>query len=116
MSNFVNSLMDDKKFLSEMVIHQVPIEQIKPDPKQVRQNFDEEKLRELADSIKEKGIQSPIHIRPSGEGSDEFVIIMGERRFRASQIVGMTHVPLKNMKSRYNVPRFLDRQLTEISQ
>lgn len=75
-----------------MSVTNIPIEKIHPDPDQVRKNFDENKLKELADSIKEKGIQNPIHVRPS-EQAEEYIIITGERRYRASKIVGLASIP-----------------------
>ncbi len=58
---------------------------------QPRSKMEEEKLRELSDSIREQGVISPIIIRPIGEGRYE--IIAGERRFRASQLAGKTKIP-----------------------
>lgn len=72
-------------------INEVPIEQIKPNPNQPRRDFDEEALRELANSIKEIGIIQPITLRQTAE--NKFQIIAGERRWRASQLAGLTAVP-----------------------
>lgn len=59
---------------------------------QPRRNFDEDKLRELADSISAQGMVQPIVVRPVGER--EYEIIAGERRWRAAQMAGMTEVPV----------------------
>ncbi len=58
---------------------------------QPRSQMEEEKLRELSDSIREQGVISPIIVRPIGGGRYE--IIAGERRFRASQLAGKTKIP-----------------------
>jgi len=58
---------------------------------QPRKTFDEEKLRELANSIARHGMVQPIIVRPSGE---RYVIVAGERRFRAARLAGLTEVPV----------------------
>lgn len=68
----------------------VNIENIIPNRFQPRLQFDEEALNELADSIKEHGIIQPLVLRRVGE---KFEIIAGERRYKASQIAGLTSVP-----------------------
>lgn len=72
-------------------IAQVKIEDIDVNPFQPRTEFEKEALVELANSIKEHGIIQPITLRKNGYG--KYQIISGERRFRASQIVGLTEVP-----------------------
>ncbi len=71
-------------------VRDIDIDKIIPDPEQPRKNFDENSLNELASSIKEKGILEPILVRKLDEN---FIIITGERRWRASKIVGKTSVP-----------------------
>lgn len=68
-----------------------PIEKIAPHKDQPRKTFDDAKLEELAASIKEKGIIQPIVVRKAGDG---YQIIAGERRWRASQKVGLKEVPV----------------------
>ena len=92
MTSFLEGIKRQKQFSTEISVTNIPIEKIHPDPDQVRKNFDENKLKELADSIKEKGIQNPIHVRPS-EQVEEYIIITGERRYRASKIVGLATIP-----------------------
>lgn len=58
---------------------------------QPRKTFDEEKLKELADSIARHGMVQPIIVRQNGE---RFVIVAGERRFRAARLAGLTQVPV----------------------
>lgn len=72
-------------------INEVPISQIVPNPNQPRREFDPLALRELSDSIKELGIVQPITLRDQGDGT--YLIIAGERRWRASQMAGLTHIP-----------------------
>lgn len=81
------------------------IDKIIPNQKQPRTFFDEVKLQELADSIKEHGIVQPIVVRPI---DDKYEIVAGERRWRASKKVGLEEVPvvIKNLD---------DHQVTEIA-
>lgn len=87
----------------------VKTELLKPNPHQPRQEFDEEKLNELAMSIKEHGIIQPITIEDAGDGN--FYIIAGERRTRASKIAGLEKVPV--LLSRYNDQKKLEVALIE---
>ncbi len=72
-------------------INEVEISLIVPNPNQPRREFDPVALRELADSIREIGIVQPITLRDQGDGT--YLIIAGERRWRASQIAGLTSIP-----------------------
>lgn len=69
----------------------LPIEFLQPGQYQPRQQFDGEKLQELADSIASQGLMQPIVVRPLGQ--DRYEIIAGERRWRASQLAGLPQVP-----------------------
>ncbi|MFL5763124.1 MAG: ParB/RepB/Spo0J family partition protein [Bacteroidia bacterium] len=69
----------------------ITIAQIETNPFQPRTQFDEDALNELAASIKEHGIIQPITVRKLGY--DKYQLISGERRFRASQLAGLTSVP-----------------------
>lgn len=69
---------------------------LKPNPHQPRKEFDEESLRELADSIKEHGILQPITVEDAGVGF--FYIIAGERRTRAAKLAGLETVPVQLKK------------------
>jgi ParB family chromosome partitioning protein len=71
-------------------ITQIPIEQIKPNPYQPRETFDEESLGELSASIREHGVLQPIIVRPSDEG---YELVVGERRLRACSMAGLATVP-----------------------
>ena len=82
----------------------VPVAQIAADPNQPRRTFDKEALEQLSYSIKEHGILQPLVVVPrstSSDGSDKgsdtsgvrYTIVAGERRWRAAQLAGLTHVP-----------------------
>lgn len=70
----------------------VPPGRLRPNPKQPRKDFKEEALAELADSIREHGLIQPILVEESGPG--EYLIVAGERRWRAAQIAGLREVPV----------------------
>ena len=70
---------------------EIAIEQIFPNPNQPRREFDESALQELSDSIRELGIVQPITLRDQGDGT--YLIIAGERRWRASQMAGLKAIP-----------------------
>ena len=72
-------------------INEVPLQQIEANPNQPRREFDEDALEELACSIREIGIIQPITLRQVDE--NRFQIIAGERRWRASQMAGLTAIP-----------------------
>ncbi len=80
----------DEGSLSGSAVHNLPLNLIHPNPHQPRKKFNEEALRELADSIKEQGIIQPIIVEKDG---DRFNIIAGERRFRAARITGLFEIP-----------------------
>lgn len=72
-------------------IAEIEISKIEANPFQPRSDFDEMMLRELSDSIKVQGVIQPITVRKMGY--DNYQIIAGERRFRASQLAGLTTIP-----------------------
>ena len=69
---------------------EIAVGKIIPNPTQPRTQFDDEALAELAESIKQLGVIQPITVKKSGE---EYIIISGERRWRAAQMVGVEHLP-----------------------
>lgn len=72
----------------------VSIESIIPDPEQPRKDFDEERLRELAETIKDIGIiQAPV-VRPMSK-KGRYILVAGERRWRAAQMAGLTEIDVK---------------------
>src|SRR5215470_7946588 len=72
----------------------VPIEFLKPNPRNPRRAFSEEELNELAASIKQHGVIQPIVVRSVKGATDKFEIIAGERRWRSSQLAGLHEVPI----------------------
>lgn len=70
---------------------QLPIHKVEPNPHQPRQDFDEEELQNLADSITEHGVVQPLTVREVAGGY--YQIIAGERRWRAARLAGLTQVP-----------------------
>lgn len=72
-------------------INEVAISEIERNPNQPRHDFDEDALQELANSIREIGIVQPITLRQMEDG--KYQIIAGERRWRASQLAGLTSIP-----------------------
>lgn len=82
---------DERLALSQnKQIQNVDISQIKANPYQPRKTFDDEKLSDLATSIQTHGILQPIVLRQTVQG---YYIVVGERRFRASQLAGLTEIP-----------------------
>ena len=66
---------------------------------QPRKNFDKEKMEELTNSIRERGILQPIIVRKSSDQSDKFEIIAGERRWQAAQSAGLHEVPVVEVEA-----------------
>lgn len=89
---------------SEEII-EISLEELRPNPYQPRKKFDDDKLRELAESIKEHGVFQPIIVKKSIKG---YEIIAGERRFRASRLAGKDKIPAI-------VRNFSDEQMMEIA-
>ena len=71
----------------------VPIEFVRPNPRNPRRSFADADLADLAQSIREHGIVQPVVVRP-GSGEGQFEIIAGERRWRAAQRAGLTEIPV----------------------
>ncbi len=72
-------------------IASLPIEQIEANPFQPREDFDQESLNELSESIKEQGIIQPITVRKMGY--DKYQLISGERRLKAAKLAGLDEIP-----------------------
>jgi ParB family chromosome partitioning protein len=72
----------------------VPIEFLRPNPRNPRRAFADAELGELADSIRQHGVIQPIVVRPIRGAHDRFEIIAGERRWRSAQIAGLHEVPI----------------------
>jgi ParB family chromosome partitioning protein len=74
-------------------VRTLPITDIEPDKNQPRKTFDPDKLGELALSISEHGVIQPIAVRPTDDG--RYLIVAGERRWRASKLAGLREVPVR---------------------
>src|SRR5947209_8333817 len=70
----------------------VPLDRVRPDPRQPRRHFDAAALDELAASIRQHGILQPILVKPGADGRS-YDLVAGERRWRAAQLAGLTHIP-----------------------
>lgn len=90
------SILKDERFA------ELDLEDVKPNPFQPRTRFDDKTIDELAQSIKETGIVQPVIVAPEG---DHYMIIVGERRWRAAQRVGLRKIPVLIR----NIPK--DKQL-----
>ena len=90
----LESLFEDAapSFESDPRIETLPLREIEPDPGQPRKTFDDETLAELSASIAEHGLLQPIAVRPKPSGG--YLIVAGERRWRASRMAGLTEVPV----------------------
>jgi len=73
-------------------VRTMPLTRLKPNPDQPRRSFPEESLAELAGSLRTHGLIQPILVEEAGDGS--FLIVAGERRFRAAALAGLTEVPV----------------------
>ena len=90
----LESLFEDAapSFESDTRIETLPLREIEPAPGQPRKTFDDETLAELSASIAEHGLLQPIAVRPKPSGG--YLIVAGERRWRASRMAGLTEVPV----------------------
>ena len=75
----------------DSALKMLPLHRVEPNPEQPRQDFDEEELAALADSIRIHGVIQPLTVRETGEGY--YQIIAGERRWRACRMAGLSEVP-----------------------
>ncbi len=83
------SVVRDQKEAAGRQVCWLPMDRIKPNPRQPRKEFNEPALMELASSIRQHGLLQPITVRKRG---NDFEIIMGERRYRACKMLGYTHM------------------------
>jgi len=83
---------EQKTQVSGMDLQSIRVDMISPDPEQPRRTFDNAKLDELAGSLREHGLLQPIRVRPDPAVFGRFVIVAGERRWRAAQRVPMAEI------------------------
>ena len=90
-------------------LNEVFISDIIPNDKQPRKNFDKESLTDLSESIKQHGIIQPLTIKDNNDG--KYLIVAGERRWRAAQIAGLSKVPVRVIQA--NEKKFSELALVE---
>ena len=101
--NVDNSAENSKNNLREAQI--IPLIKIERNPNQPRKLFDEEQLTELAESIKQYGVLQPLLVKPV---EDHYIIVAGERRWRAARLAGLKEVPVI-------IKDYTDTEIMEIS-
>ncbi|MCR5510725.1 MAG: ParB/RepB/Spo0J family partition protein [Lachnospiraceae bacterium] len=103
--NQISSVLDAKE--GEQV-HIVKITQVEPNKDQPRKTFSEDELQELSDSIKQVGLINPIIVQDRKSDKDHYMIIAGERRWRASRMAGLTEIPIV-------IRHYTEKEIVEIS-
>ncbi len=104
-----HNITDDiitKEATEQSGITQIKLTLIEPNKNQPRKSFDEEKIKMLADSIKENGLIQPVIVTPSKNGM--YKIVAGERRWRASKKAGLREIPVV-------IKDYTDEQIAEIA-
>lgn len=101
----INALFPGESINQMETVEKISLKEIKVNPFQPRKNFDEVALSELAESIKEHGVLQPIIVRRRGKN---FEIVVGERRYRGSQIAGIKDIPVV-------IRELTDQQMMEIA-
>ena len=105
------STSDDVEQSSGLVLLALRLDAIQPDPSQPRQTFPRESLEELSESIRQDGVIQPIEV--TEVAPNHYLIVHGERRWRAAQMAGLETIPAVVQRRNYdNVTRFV-RQLVE---
>ena len=91
-TNLIDETFDPTAQQDEKVsrLRDIAIDKVVPDPDQPRRFFDETALNELAESVREHGVVQPIVVTPKG---DKYLIVAGERRWRAANKAGLTELP-----------------------
>lgn len=102
LNNYEKEIVNNTK---ESDILEIPIKDIRSNPHQPREYFDEESLKELSESIKEHGLIEPIIVKKSIKGYD---LVAGERRTKAASLAGLTTIPAI-------IKDFTDQQMMEIA-
>ncbi len=87
-----DQILDDQGHAVSGLLRTVGLDAIQPNPEQPRKHFDKTALEELAASLREHGVLSPLVVRPDGPG--RYVLIAGERRWRAAGLAGLHEVPV----------------------
>ena len=88
----IGALLGDDEKTDVSSVAEVPLAALQPNPQQPRHDFDDASLKELADSIREKGVLQPILAEAARDGA--YIIIAGERRVRAARLAGLQKIPV----------------------
>ena len=88
----IDALLGGDRHAESSSVAEVALADLRPSPEQPRHDFKESALRELADSIKEKGVLQPVLVEADGGGG--YVIVAGERRVRAARLAGLERIPV----------------------
>jgi len=96
-----------------MDLRSIRVDMISPDEGQPRRTFDETKLEELAGSLREHGLLQPIRVRPDATRPGRFVIVAGERRWRAAQRAGMVEIAAVVVAQRQRDDKVVIEQIIE---
>jgi ParB family transcriptional regulator, chromosome partitioning protein len=88
----IGALLGDDEKTDVSSVAEVPLSALQPNPQQPRHDFDDASLKELADSIREKGVLQPILAEAGRDGA--YTIIAGERRVRAARMAGLSKIPV----------------------
>jgi len=87
----LSALIPDMETIRGQEVRELPIDEIQPNPFQPRKRFDESRLAELAESIRQHGIVQPLVVRQKGNA---YELVVGQRRLEAARIVGLERVPV----------------------
>ena len=102
----LSALINNDENIDQSRVEEIFIDQIEANPFQPRSEFDEEALNELANSIQEKGLIQPITVRKVK--AEKYQIVAGERRWRASKLIGLKKIPAV-------IRKFNDQEMLEIA-
>lgn len=102
----LNALINNNETKDQSRIEEVFVDQIEANPFQPRGDFDEDSLRELANSIQKKGVIQPITVRKIK--AEKYQLVAGERRWRASQLIGLKKIPAV-------IRNFNDQEMLEVA-
>lgn len=106
--NFWGKWLSRQEDTAKKMVNALPVDKIKPNPYQPRLIFSEEELEELSESIKVHGLLQPILVTKSASETDEYTLVVGERRLRATKLAGLTEIPAI-------IGEFEDKELAEMA-
>lgn len=89
---------------------QIPLDAIDEDPDQPRQEFDDESLAELAETIRTRGVRQPVSVRPHPTQHGRWMLNFGARRLRASRLAGMADIPAFVDQTANSVDQFIENE------